>query len=69
MAFDFAEHVNLRDVTVHSGILGVALSTTVARNGSPTRESVLVSVSSRRIRSARFGGTRKLPLDPSRGEA
>src|ERR1700685_2740987 len=41
-ALDFAGYVNLRNVSVHSGVLIVALVNTVALNGSPTSESVLV---------------------------
>src|ERR1700751_4892473 len=44
-------------------------STTVALKGSPTLESTLVRVSSKRIRSATSFGTTKLELDASNGEA
>src|ERR1700747_261656 len=43
-------------------------STTVALKGSPTLESTLVRVSSKRIRSAMSFGTTKLELDASNGE-
>src|ERR1700747_457952 len=44
-------------------------STTVALKGSPTLESALVRVSSKRIRSATSFGTTKLEVDASNGEA
>src|ERR1700745_1409233 len=44
-------------------------STTVALKGSPTLESTLVRVSSKRIRSATSFGTTKLELEASNGEA
>src|ERR1700751_5885155 len=44
-------------------------STTVALKGSPTLESALVRVSSKRIRSATSFGTTKLEVDASDGEA
>src|SRR5690242_21531475 len=43
-------------------------STTVALKGSPTLESTLVRVSSKRIRSAMSFGTTKVEVDPSNGE-
>jgi hypothetical protein len=69
MTFDFAGQIDLCDATVDFGILVCPSSTTVALKGSPTCESLVVRVSSRRIRSARSSGTLKGRLDAQRGEA
>jgi hypothetical protein len=69
MAFDFSGHVDLRNVAVDSSVLVIAFVDDRRAEGSPIWESVLVSVSSSRIRTAMSSGTLKGLFVASSGKA